>query len=155
MLALSEFYRHASMADGHLNICKACVKERMQTYRARNIDRIRAYDRSRADLPDRIEHRKNAPRPSLSINRQYQRKYQVKYPERHSARMVARSAVRRGDLRVPDLCEACHQRRRLHGHHDDYSKALDVRWLCDPCHKAHHKAEREAARQSSEEKEAA
>jgi hypothetical protein len=36
-------------------------------------------------------------------------------------------------------------RRRVQMHHDDYSKPLDVRWLCDDCHRAHHR-EHEKAR---------
>jgi hypothetical protein len=30
LLPLTEYYKHAKMADGHLNICKVCVKERVK-----------------------------------------------------------------------------------------------------------------------------
>ena len=53
------------------------------------------------------------------------------------AHCAVRRAVRRGEL-VPQPCETCGT-TPTHGHHDDYSKPLDVRWLCRSCHyKAHH-----------------
>lgn len=56
------------------------------------------------------------------------------------------SAVRAGRLVPPTTCEECGQdpgrcsdgRRKLHAHHDDYNKPLEVRWLCQPCHHAWH-----------------
>lgn len=54
-------------------------------------------------------------------------------------------AVKRGDL-IPQPCEACGAeyefkdgRRAVQAHHDDYSKPLDVRWLCQRCHHEEHK----------------
>lgn len=39
-------------------------------------------------------------------------------------------------------CESCGRpstsHMPSHAHHDDYSKPLDVRWLCASCHKQHH-----------------
>ena len=35
-------------------------------------------------------------------------------------------------------CEKC-QKPKAQAHHDDYSKPLEVRWLCAACHSAHHK----------------
>jgi hypothetical protein len=39
----------------------------------------------------------------------------------------------------PTVCEGCGAEKRLHGHHEDYGKPLEVRWLCGMCHKARHR----------------
>lgn len=36
-------------------------------------------------------------------------------------------------------CEQCGSDRRVAGHHEDYSRALDVVWLCPKCHRAWHR----------------
>lgn len=46
------------------------------------------------------------------------------------------TAIRTGMLKRQP-CEAC-GKKRVVAHHDDYSKPLDVRWLCKGCHKRHH-----------------
>ena len=50
------------------------------------------------------------------------------------------TAVRAGRLERPDRCEGCGLEKRLHAHHDDYSKPLKVRWLCGSCHRLAHRA---------------
>jgi len=60
------------------------------------------------------------------------------------ARRVVIDAVRRGRIHKPDRCEACGikpGKMRLHAHHADYSKPLDVEWLCGFCHAARHRAD--------------
>lgn len=54
-------------------------------------------------------------------------------------------AIRYGRLVRPDHCERCGEKCYPDGHHHDYSKPLDVEWLCRSCHIAHHWAERKAA----------
>jgi ribosomal protein S27AE len=49
-------------------------------------------------------------------------------------------AVRAGRLERPDKCEGCGLEKRLHAHHDDYSRPLRVRWLCGSCHRLAHRA---------------
>jgi len=49
-----------------------------------------------------------------------------------------RRAIGRGELIKPIECSSCLRVKPLDGHHDDYSKPLEVRWLCRRCHLAHH-----------------
>lgn len=39
---------------------------------------------------------------------------------------------------VAQPCEAC-KAPRAQRHHDDYERPLNIRWLCDPCHRAEHR----------------
>lgn len=43
-------------------------------------------------------------------------------------------AIREGVLVRPSICSACGVECKPDGHHHDYSKPLDVIWLCRPCH---------------------
>lgn len=55
---------------------------------------------------------------------------------------LVRRALIAGKLIRPEECSECgfnpgratNGRTKLHGHHDDYSEPLKVRWLCQSCH---------------------
>ncbi len=61
-------------------------------------------------------------------------------------------AIRRGELVRPSACEKCQeparpeigQRGRITAHHEDYTKPLEVIWLCHECHKSADVARRDA-----------
>lgn len=59
-------------------------------------------------------------------------------PLQADAHRLVKSAVRSGKLLAPDRCERCDYPGRVNGHHSDYSKPLNVRWLCGRCHKIEH-----------------
>jgi hypothetical protein len=74
------------------------------------------------------------------------RAYYVPHPERartkpytlrQKARATLNTAVDAGTIVKPDHCTGCGLKpvkHQLHGHHSDYSKPLEVRWLCSVCH---------------------
>lgn len=52
------------------------------------------------------------------------------------AHAAVKMAVKRGQLVRPELCERCGQRgRRIEAAHHDYTKPLEVTWLCPTCHR--------------------
>jgi len=83
----------------------------------------------------------------LEKTRRHVAKYRVKYPEKDAANKIFNEAVRTGKIIRRDTCEVCGNkplpnragRSSVQGHHDDYSKPLEVRWLCHPCHIQHHR----------------
>lgn len=91
------------------------------------------------------------PRPSLSYHcycrackNEHQRKHRRTYSEltpeqrrRANARCYANQYVRYGILK-PKPCESCGD-PKAQKHHDDYSKPLEVRWLCVDCHRRLHR----------------
>lgn len=108
---ISEFYAHKEMKDGYLNFCKAC-------FRKRRIEKIRAYDRQRGCR--------------TSIHDLH--KYRVGHPIRYKATNAVNNAIRDGRLKK-EACVICGCEESVHGHHPDYSKPLEVIWLC-PVHHA-------------------
>lgn len=72
-----------------------------------------------------------------------QEKYQARHPLKKTAHTTTNLAIRLGKLvRLP--CEMCGN-PKTQAHHDDYSKPLDVRWLCHRCHWTVHFPHRKSA----------
>lgn len=56
------------------------------------------------------------------------------------AKVVVAEAVKSGTLTRPEACEKCGEiGRPLEAHHHDYTKPLEVLWLCRPCHRDTHR----------------
>lgn len=53
---------------------------------------------------------------------------------------AVRYAVGTGRLVRPLSCERCEKVGTVHAHHHDYSKSLEVEWLCRHCHAAEHRS---------------
>ena len=62
---------------------------------------------------------------------------------RAAARQKAKAARAKGVL-VAQPCATCGA-ERVEMHHEDYSRPLDVVWLCRPCHLERHREMRRAA----------
>lgn len=118
---ISNFYKHPQMKDGRVNKCKDCNKVDVINNRKKNIDYYRSYDRKRG-------------------NRQcagYLRKYRESYPKKYKAHLIVNYAIRAGNL-FREPCAICESTESVHAHHDDYSKPLNIRWLCAAHHRQWH-----------------
>ena len=67
---------------------------------------------------------------------EYFKNYTKKNREKRNAKSRVQWAVQTGKLKRKP-CEICGD-MKVHGHHDDYSKPFQVRWLCASHHKQHH-----------------
>ena len=138
---LTEFYKHAKMADGHLNKCIECVKARVSKHRDANLEKVREYDRQRGSLPHRIEARKEYQQTEQgkAAKKRAMDAYHKRYPMKYAAHVITRNAVRDGKLKPAESCSVCKSTESIEGHHDDYTKPLSVRWLCRNCHNEWHR----------------
>lgn len=99
-------------------------EERRDLIAGRNKERVRADDRARH------ERRKNDPA----------------YKAKRQARDTLNKAIRGGEIqRGPCEQEGPRCAGQVEGHHTDYTKPLDVRWLCVFHHAAEHYPEARAA----------
>ena len=119
---ISEFYKHKRMKDGHLNKCIECTKKDELKRRWENIEKIRKHDRERGS--------RQTP--------EYFKEYRNKYPNKDKAKNMVNNAIRDGKL-FKEPCEVCGTTEKIHAHHNDYAKPLNVRWLCSAHHKQWHR----------------
>jgi hypothetical protein len=64
--------------------------------------------------------------------------WQKKNPEKHYASVKVYRALKDGLIKKPNICSICKRLTRLSGHHTDYSKPLEVIWVCSSCYKKIH-----------------
>lgn len=133
---IAEFY------DGLKSRCKECHKQKVRENRTARAGYYRAYDAERYQNDPKVRERHQryqkteAGRASMRKSRQ---KWLDENEEKRAAHVILGNAVRDGRKQKPVLCEGCGEApSRLHGHHEDYSKPLDVVWLCPKCHRAAH-----------------
>lgn len=122
---LSEFYTHPETADGHLGVCKACKKRYSKLHAQTKNGKM-------------SERRRNAKPVRKAKVAATSKAWQMRNPEKRRAHIILNNAVRDGLVFRPDRCERCGNAGKVHAHHDDYSKPLEVEWLCVPCHGTEH-----------------
>lgn len=112
-------------------------RAKQRAYYAENKDRINAYDRAYyAEHKQHIQERQaeTRRRNRATNNARVLKNRREKYGNAHH--QVLR-AIERGEI-IKQPCEKCGA-TETQAHHDDYNKPLDVRWLCDACHKEWHR----------------
>lgn len=114
---VSKFYTRGS-------VCKECKKlaEKLRRRNPETRERMRIYEHERY---------KGQKRRQQAL--QYQVRGRLNNPGRAAAYSAIRTALLNGSL-VKLPCEVCGD-TNVQAHHDDYSKPLDVRWLCFKHHR--------------------
>jgi hypothetical protein len=120
----SNFSKRAEAKSGYQSYCTTCYNSKHRLYRAANP----VSARSRV-----VQWRRKNP----DIARRHAAEWQARNPEKSAAQRKLRSAVRWGKIKR-GVCIVCGS-PKTQGHHEDYSKPLDVIWLCHQHHtELHH-----------------
>jgi hypothetical protein len=133
---VAEFYERVNSR------CKECHKAKARENRAAKADYYKAYDarRYQEDPKVRARHRRyqktEAGKKSLKKAKE---KWLKCFPERRAAHVLLNNALRYGKVTKSKVCEVCGASGRIEGHHEDYTKPLDVKWLCKKCHVEKHR----------------
>ncbi len=128
MLSLSKFYEHPETKDGYFGKCKECTKADNTKNREKNVEYYREYDKQRSKEPHRV-----------ALKRKQYIEFRKKHPEKYKAHRAVSNAVRDGRLtKQPCKCKEI----KVIGHHEDYSKPLEVIWMCRKCHYQLHRKEK-------------
>jgi hypothetical protein len=125
---IDDFYKHSMMADGHLNKCKECTRADVNENRNANAEYYKHYDRKRYDARGRRGD------SSSEATRRARAKWAREHKAEIRAHGIVSHAIRSGRLKRPEICSACPTRGKIEAHHEDYSKPLEVTWLCKKCH---------------------
>jgi hypothetical protein len=136
-LPIAEFYRHPKMLDGHLNNCRLCVRARVAKHREANLDSIRQYDRMRGRTEHRLAKVRNrSKQPGVKERyRAFSKGWAAANQDKRKAEQAVNNAVRDGRMtKKPCWCG-----QPAEGHHYDYTKPLDVIWLCNRHHSLVHR----------------
>lgn len=134
---LSDFYKHSQMKDGYVNKCKECNKKDVQSNYRENIDYYKDYEKSRANLPHRVKARKEYAKTEKGkiAYAKGKKKYIINNKKIRRCHNIANNALRDGKIQKKTSCEVCGDtKKRLHKHHCDYNKPLDVIFMCPQCH---------------------
>jgi hypothetical protein len=108
---------------------KSVRRKAVKKWTEKNYDRVkRTNEEWRIQNPEKV---KEYARKGAKISR-------IKWPERNAARKMVSGALTLGILIRPTTCSLCLKECKPEGHHPDYSKPLEVIWLCRGCHNKEH-----------------
>ena len=135
---LTAFHKDSSTKDGLNSKCKLCKSIYRKSYYQKNkgkeLWRMKQYQLDNSEKIHKKAQEYYASEPGLKQHRLDAKKYQKKYPERHNAHGKFTYALKTNRIKRPIHCELCGKKCVPEGHHSDYSKPLEVQWLCHLCH---------------------
>ena len=130
---ISEFYKHSMTADGLYPSCKKCHCERCKKNRDKDIKAYRKKNRERCRTEKLKETQRRAYKKALASGEHVRRnkEWRDRNPEKYQAYLAVKKALRHGVLQRKE-CVLCGEKAQAH--HEDYSKPLEIIWLCQVHH---------------------
>lgn len=122
---IEAYAKHKRSRGGRRVKCRQCCNDVDRVWRHNNKDRTRATVKKwAATNKARIAEK--------------DREYQQANKHKRRAHAAVHRAVVAGRLVRPDVCYLCGGGGDIQAHHEDYSRPLDVVWLCASCHSERH-----------------
>ncbi len=138
---LAEFYKHPTGKNGFNAQCKMCVRQAIGVYQ--NTPQFKDYQKMYRSS-EKCRESKKAYQTSARGKQTYLEntlRYNAQNPEKKAVHVATSRAIRSGVL-IRQPCEVC-QNPKTDGHHPDYSKPLEVLWLCRKHHLDLHREQRD------------
>lgn len=116
------------------------LSERSRRYRGRHPERAAAViKRWAAEHPEKtLEYKRRWRQRNKEHVSAYSKGWVSEHPDRALAHQILGNAVARGKFKKQSVCEFCGATTNIDGHHQDYSRPLEVIWLCRSCHQKLH-----------------
>jgi hypothetical protein len=99
--------------------------EYFRKYRLDNLEKIREYKREYAKKYRKKNNYKN------------EKACAARHPEKKRAREIVSNAIQNKKIKKYP-CEICGQTEKIQAHHEDYTKPLEIIWLCAKHHNEYH-----------------
>jgi len=120
----TEFHKRPRSEDGLRSWCIECTKVSNRAWREANRKKMRKIQQAWR-------------KANLEKASALQQAYAARNKEKILARRMVHDALVHGDIKAMP-CVECGSTHKIHGHHEDYSKPLDVIWLCQKHHLERH-----------------
>lgn len=130
-----QFSRVRKSQERRSPYCKSCSQLVQRKWREANPEKMKAIN-ARRNMPGgrkRSNWKPNAEQRARDQARK--RKWDRNNQEKCRAQQAVNRAIKMGTLVRPRECNKCGKVARIQASHTDYSKQLDVEWLCPSCHK--------------------
>lgn len=134
----AEFHNRSKDSLLRRNECKDCARiiHREQSFNRHQNGAYLARERERCRIKQAKRRKMGLANANLISSRLARNNWAIRNP----VKKFAHNAANNARLCKPLSCESCGKHSALlHKHHKDYSKPLEVTWLCPPCHGIQHR----------------
>lgn len=136
----TEFQIRRASKDGFTARCKKCLSE-YDKKRFKEDPKVKARHKAYQKTEAGKEAMNRARRKYVENNKdkiaEICKKYRENNKKKYQCHGIVAYAIKCGNL-TSKPCEVCGE-RKVEGHHDDYDKPLEVRWLCRKHHAEWHR----------------